>query len=156
MFRASFVAIAVVAAGLFVWSLGRLVAAERGSAEPAPASRPAAASAPAVQATLAQQAVAVLEAKCVVCHAKPRAKAPFTADVPALIRSGKVIPGDPDRSKLYKMIKGGRHPKGQALPTAQEIATIRDWIAQGSADPKAAASQPASQPAHGPASNQPK
>ena len=59
--------------------------------------------------------------------------------MPARAVSGsmRVVPGDPDRSYLVRTIEGASGIAGQRMPingpylTSEQIAMVRQWIAQG-------------------------
>jgi Leucine-rich repeat (LRR) protein len=92
------------------------------------------------QDTLGQQAYAILENKCLNCHGTGGS---FTeqlliTDRDQLIRTGSVVPNNPDTSELYLRListdTAKRMPLGQPALSLQAIATIRKWIAEGAPD----------------------
>ena len=73
----------------------------------------------------------ILEAKCFSCHQGAKAKGDLRLDSP----SDAVVPGKPDASPLLQRVistDAGEvmPPKGDRL-TAEEIRTLRTWIAEG-------------------------
>jgi hypothetical protein len=101
------------------------------------------------QLDLAHKAVTVVNNRCGRCHRfqVTRTKSvSWGEDVPQMIKSGHVVPGDPDKSSLYTFPKRGHYK-----PSADEMTVLHDWIQQGAVDPKASTSKPASEPATEPA-----
>lgn len=73
----------------------------------------------------------ILETKCFSCHQGAKAKGDLRLDSP----SDTVVPGKPDASPLLQRVVSTdagevMPPKGDRL-TAQEIRTLRTWIAEG-------------------------
>ena len=103
---------------------------------------------------LAKKAVVIIDSKCSNCHTfrENGKKIPWGQDVPQLIKTNRVVPGEPDKSSLYTYAtKVHRTYK----PVAAEVKILHDWIENGAADPKAPpapASKPATKPASKPAS----
>ena len=53
-------------------------------------------------------------------------------DVPALISSGRIVPGDPMASGVYRrMASGSMPPAGRPRPTTEDIAQVAEWIRCG-------------------------
>lgn len=83
----------------------------------------------------------ILERSCLSCHGPKKSKGNFRVDrkddflVP---RDGKVwvVPGDPDRSPLLRIVTGTRtdiaFPERHKLP-ASDTAVLKSWIAGGAA-----------------------
>lgn len=80
----------------------------------------------------------ILALHCNTCHGETGGLS--TRSYAALMAGGDlgqvVVPGDPDRSLLVHFIEGRRGPEhrmplGAAPLTADQIATIRRWIAEG-------------------------
>src|SRR5580698_5910635 len=71
----------------------------------------------------------VLIERCVQCHnsVKPMGAVRLTTGTAA---SRVVVPGQPDKSKLYLAIESGSMPPNGSLPKEQKDA-IRDWILEG-------------------------
>ncbi len=82
----------------------------------------------------------ILKAHCISCHSGSNPDGGLDLSNPKnLLKGGDsgpgLVPGKPDTSLLLQRIlgKGGlpRMPKGQAPLSAEEISTLRDWIAAG-------------------------
>jgi hypothetical protein len=76
--------------------------------------------------------VAVLTRHCGRCHSGARAQADFdfVANEARLIASGFVVPGDAERSLLYRRIALGEMPPAtvKVRPSREELAVVRGWI----------------------------
>jgi hypothetical protein len=105
---------------------------------------------------LAESARGVLETYCYRCHGKDgrnEGGLNVVTDLKKLVESKRVVPGDPERSKLLKRVAGGdmppevdfedqaENPPPLPRPKPQEVAVLRSWIQAGAIDtaPKAAA-----------------
>lgn len=75
----------------------------------------------------------VLKTYCAKCHQAPASKGGFDniLDTQALVDAGKIVPGDPDASPIYKKIKNNvMPPEGvQPRPSAYDVKVVRAWIA---------------------------
>jgi hypothetical protein len=95
---------------------------------------------------LAEKARTVFKSYCYRCHGQDgrnEGGLNVVTDLEKLVESKRVIPGDPERSKLLRRIVSGdmppevdfedqaANPPALPRPSAQEIATIREWIAAG-------------------------
>ena len=88
------------------------------------------------QQNLAQQANAILEQHCFDCHGPNRPFVDTLAIQPydALMAEEAVVPGNPDESELYRRLIAdppARMPALGAPLAAEDIGTIRAWIASG-------------------------
>lgn len=87
------------------------------------------------------QARAILEKNCAGCHGPGTNVANFDTvlDLEKLKASGKIKPGNPDSSPLYKRLASNQMPPPTQAqrPSAQEIALIYNWIESCTADPVA-------------------
>ena len=112
-------------------------------------------SASAADATWAQ-VKAVLDARCINCHGEAKQKGGLRLDSPEWLAKGSkegpvLVAGKPESSKLYTLAAAGPDdedkmpPKGDRI-TAEQLATIKSWIAAGA---KADAPAPAPAPASG-------
>jgi mono/diheme cytochrome c family protein len=87
--------------------------------------------------TLAAQAKQVFRTRCFECHGgKATQEGIKVLDRALLVENKKVVvPGEPDKSILYQRISADDEsqmpPPGQPRPSAEEIATVRRWIAAG-------------------------
>lgn len=79
-----------------------------------------------------------LEASCHRCHgqSEPVSAALDVFNVPDMIARGKVIPGDPEGSTLYKRIAAGEMPPSgeDPRPTQDDKDKIGQWITCGAPD----------------------
>jgi hypothetical protein len=100
-------------------------------------------------ADTAEGARAVLQKYCYQCHGKDgrnEGGMNVVTDLRKLVESKRVIPGEPDRSKLLRRVTVGdmppeidfedasENPKPLPRPTPAEIATLRAWIKEGAGD----------------------
>lgn len=96
----------------------------------------------------------ILKRTCIPCHNPEKHKGDLQLHDRAGIEKGGengavLVPGKPDESKLLTNVllpleeEGHMPPKGKPQPTADEIATLRAWIAAGA--PFAEAAAPAAQ-----------
>ncbi|WP_406694712.1 c-type cytochrome domain-containing protein [Singulisphaera sp. Ch08] len=97
----------------------------------------------------AETARAVLEKYCYRCHGqngRNEGGLNVVTDLKKLVESKRVVPGDPERSKLLKRVVGGDMPpeidfENQTAnsaplprPSAREVALLRGWIQAGASD----------------------
>ena len=80
----------------------------------------------------------ILRANCFRCHGEKTQKAELSLSSQArLLKGGEsgeiVVPGKPDESLLYELLRDGDMPPEEAKqrPTKAQIETIRAWIAAG-------------------------
>jgi len=106
----------------------------------APAAAPATAQQTVSTATTSQlglQVRAIFEKNCFRCHGQDgEAEAGvFVLDRDKLVDKKKVVPGDPDSSRLYKRVTSAKSPMPPEdetpRPSAGDIALIKQWIAAG-------------------------
>jgi formylglycine-generating enzyme required for sulfatase activity/mono/diheme cytochrome c family protein len=92
----------------------------------------------------------IFEQYCVECHHAGNTKADLEmSSRKDLLDHRAIVPGKPDQSVLYTMMKDGLMPPGKRLSDAQ-LATVRNWIAQDADWPvglKLVARKPSSAPA---------
>src|SRR5688572_30781972 len=91
-------------------------------------------------------AFAVLQKNCAGCHGDTGfAKTYLLLDRSAMVKAGKIAPGNASESMLYKRITGAVEPLmpegGTKLPDA-DIATIKRWIDEGAPDWKPPSTEP--------------
>src|SRR5215470_19152936 len=86
---------------------------------------------------LARQAVAILQARCVVCHGEDRKSGLDLRTREGLLEGGSrgaaIRPGDADESLLYRLVAGEekpRMPMGEELSEYQ-IGLLKQWIDKG-------------------------
>jgi hypothetical protein len=97
----------------------------------------------------------ILQKYCYQCHGKDgrnEGGLNVVTDLNKLVESKRILPKDPDRSKLLRRIVVGDMPpefdfEGHAerpeplqRPTPEEIATLREWIKEGAVDSSAVTS----------------
>src|SRR5262245_41627529 len=88
---------------------------------------------------LARAALDAIAVKCVQCHGPdvphPKAAFGYVTDLNRLVVSGKyIVPGDLEKSELWKEIDEGDMPPDNAKAgplTPQETEAIRQWILGG-------------------------
>ena len=141
--------------GVAVYQYGLGTAAMR---EPAVARTPEPvrdlAASPARSVSYARDVKPLLVARCVECHAgsEPKGQLDLT-DISSMTRGGRkggsgIVPGNPDASSIVLYVLGAREPrmpKGRDALSAEEVETLRAWIAAGAPDDSAA---PAAHAAH--------
>lgn len=86
----------------------------------------------------------LLDRSCMSCHYEKRALGKLRLDSrDAMLKGGAkgpaVVPGAPDKSLLYTMVKSGAMPPGPNKFTGAEQETLRLWIAEGAKMPVPAA-----------------
>jgi mono/diheme cytochrome c family protein len=91
---------------------------------------------------LARQAVAILQARCVVCHGKDKESDLDLRTREGLLKGGSrgpaIKPGDAEESLLYRFISGEERPRmpmGEELSEFQ-IELLKQWIEKGAVWPK--------------------
>ncbi len=96
---------------------------------------------------LAEKARAVLKAHCYRCHGQEGAVEGglnYVADLGKLVARKKVVPGNPDDSRLMKRITDGTMPPPdeQPRPSEADVAALRAWIQAGAPGASAATRAP--------------
>jgi hypothetical protein len=86
---------------------------------------------------LARQAVAILQARCVVCHGEEKKSGLDLRTREGLLKGGSrgpaIKPGDADESLLYRLVAGEENPRmplGEELSEYQ-IGMLKQWIDKG-------------------------
>ncbi len=87
-------------------------------------------------AALAFKVRRVFEANCHRCHGQDGAVEGgmnYVTDLAKLVARKKVVPGDPDGSRLFRRVDdGSMPPEGETpRPSAEDVAVLRKWIAAG-------------------------
>jgi serine/threonine-protein kinase len=101
-------------------------------------------------AGIAARARAILERNCFRCHGQDdEAEAGvYVLDRDRLLARKKVVPGDPDGSRLVQRLTSNKNPMPprdeSPRPSAEEIAQIRQWISEGAPPFDGAAAAPGS------------
>jgi mono/diheme cytochrome c family protein/uncharacterized membrane protein len=126
------------------------VAQPSSSSAAAAGSSLASASAPTAKGDLAQAALAIFQEKCTQCHGPDAAAPPkgfnYVIDLRKLVESGKVLPGKPADSLLYKKVSTRQMPPSWARNgglAPEQIETISAWIAAGAPPPAGSTPIPA-------------
>ena len=91
------------------------------------------------QSKLTQDVRAIFEAKCVDCHGpelpRPKGKFGYVLDLKRVAANPDyVIPGEPEKSELYKMVRDDEMPGDDAkVPplTSGEKEVVKQWIVAG-------------------------
>ncbi|MBX9580609.1 MAG: WD40 repeat domain-containing protein, partial [Gemmataceae bacterium] len=99
-------------------------------------------------ADLAAKARTVLTTHCARCHGQDGAAEGglnYAADLAKLVARKKVVPGDPDASRLFQRIaEGTMPPEGEEpRPSPAEVAAVRKWITAGAVAGQATPARPA-------------
>ncbi|HVF29019.1 MAG TPA: c-type cytochrome domain-containing protein, partial [Pyrinomonadaceae bacterium] len=94
---------------------------------------------------LTQQAAAILQSKCLQCHAEEKMSGLDLRTREGALKGGTrgtaIIPGDSAGSTLYRMVAGQLKPAmplGETLPPEQ-VAILKKWIDAGAGWPAASA-----------------
>src|SRR5438477_3814591 len=85
---------------------------------------------------LAARAREVLKAHCYRCHGQDgsvEGAMNYVADLPKLVARKKVVPGDPDGSRLFRRVDDGTMPPPdeKPRPSAEDVAILKRWIEAG-------------------------
>ena len=88
------------------------------------------------KAALAAKARTVLQTYCYRCHGKDgsvEGAMNYVADLPKLVARKKVVPGDPDGSRLFRRVDDGTMPPPdeKPRPSAEDVAILKRWIEAG-------------------------
>ncbi|MDQ2900803.1 MAG: SUMF1/EgtB/PvdO family nonheme iron enzyme, partial [Acidobacteriota bacterium] len=86
----------------------------------------------AAKVDFAKEVAPILERHCVGCHNPAKAAGNLAiASRQALIANGAIVPGKPEASGIYtSSARGAMPPGGPRLP-ADQLATLKNWIAEG-------------------------
>jgi hypothetical protein len=96
-----------------------------------------AASCQAATPTFQHEILPLLEKKCLTCHGTGKTAMAgldlrtLTAVMAGGNRGPVVVPGNPEGSKLWVMVRDGKMPMGGSPLSAVEIQMIREWIEKG-------------------------
>ena len=91
------------------------------------------------EVSFASQVLPIFEDNCTRCHGSNRQSGDQRLDSYAALMAGGedgavVAPGQPDASLLVELVTSGEMPRNAAPLSADEIATIRQWIEAGALD----------------------
>src|SRR5882724_3562414 len=91
----------------------------------------------AIAAPAGDAARAILENRCLNCHGQAQTAGLDLRQIDSIVKGGKrgpaIVPGNAEESLLYKaVVRSGdlQMPPGKPL-SAEEIATLRNWINEG-------------------------
>jgi hypothetical protein len=87
--------------------------------------------------SFSRQVQPLLEQRCQACHSSETAAGKLVlSGYERLAASGVVVPGRPDESRLWQVLRGDKPVMPKAGPplSHDEVEVIRAWIAQGAAD----------------------
>jgi serine/threonine-protein kinase len=98
------------------------------------------------KSALAKQALAILEKNCYRCHGKngaAKGKFGYVLDRQKLIDGKKLVPGDPEKSYMYSLVKEGTMPPDSVKerPSEADVAVLERWIKAGAPSAGAAAAE---------------
>lgn len=83
----------------------------------------------------AKKVFGILKASCEECHGDHgEDKDKFWLNYQEMIKDGTVVPGKPDTSLVYTIVKSGKMPQGGSQLSATQIADIKKWISEGAPD----------------------
>src|SRR3712207_4314871 len=88
---------------------------------------------------LAQRAREIFLANCYRCHGQEgnaEGGLNYLLDRQQLVARKKVVPGDPDGSRLFQRVHSGEMPPEEETirPSPNDVATLRQWIQEGAPD----------------------
>jgi mono/diheme cytochrome c family protein len=95
------------------------------------------AAAPVGDAALSLSVRSIFETNCFRCHGEDgeAESGVFVLDRDKLVSKQKIIPGDPEKSRLYQRVTSPKRPMPAEdetpRPSVDDIATIKQWIAAG-------------------------
>ena len=103
---------------------------------------------------LAQKAGEILKNNCYRCHGQDGANEGgfnYVTDLRQLVNRGRVVPGDPTKSKIIKRITNVDDPmppmEEKVRPNPEEITLLKNWIAAGAVAAESVAQRPFLTPA---------
>ena len=91
------------------------------------------------EVSFAAQVLPIFEDNCTRCHGASRQNGGLRLDSYAMLMAGGsdgavVAPSNADGSLLVTLVTSGEMPKNSTPLSAEEIATIREWIDSGALD----------------------
>jgi formylglycine-generating enzyme required for sulfatase activity len=120
---------------------GNAATSQKEPAPPAPPREPPPAPPALRPEELASKAQEILRANCYRCHGQDgtiEGGFNYVLDRRQLVARRKIVPGDPEASRLYRRLTSSDSPMPpegeQPRPTATDIPLISDWIKAGAAD----------------------
>ena len=96
---------------------------------------------------LAARAQGILERNCGKCHGQAGTNAGgvnYILDVKKLVEKKRVVPGDPAKSRLVRLVSDGEMPPEdeKVRPSKEDLATLEKWVRAGAPAFVAAAARP--------------
>lgn len=92
---------------------------------------------PAACVDLQPRVLGVLEANCAKCHGAgsvAQAGIDYILDLEKLIATSKVVPGEPENSRIYVRMSAGENPMPPLAemqrPVASDVESVKKWIAE--------------------------
>ncbi|MEQ1875289.1 MAG: c-type cytochrome [Bdellovibrionia bacterium] len=78
-----------------------------------------------------REPVQILSHRCISCHNPTKHEGDFgdAHDIPSMVRAGRIVPGNPEESRLYVVMKTAFMPPQTHLDE-EEVDAIRKWISQ--------------------------
>jgi FKBP-type peptidyl-prolyl cis-trans isomerase/DNA-directed RNA polymerase subunit RPC12/RpoP len=88
---------------------------------------------------LAKKAQSILKTNCYPCHGNDGSEEGgfnYVLELPRLLATKKIVPGNPKASRIYQRISDGEMPPEEAKqrPSADDVAVIKQWIEAGAPD----------------------
>jgi len=89
--------------------------------------------------SFAQDVAPIFNQRCIQCHSGDQASAQldlssYSGVIAGSSRGAVVTAGDAGNSRLIEMVSSGLMPKSGALLTADQIATLENWVNSGAKD----------------------
>ena len=81
--------------------------------------------------SFSKEVAPIIVAKCGKCHVSNARGSYGIGSFEALMKSGSITPNDPASSNFIEVIESGEMPKGGQKVRAEELNTLKNWIAQG-------------------------
>ena len=84
---------------------------------------------------LALKVFDILRENCAECHGdNGEDKDKFWLNYQSMLKDKLVIPGKPDDSSVYTVVKSEKMPRDAPASSAEQIAAIKEWILAGAPD----------------------
>ena len=81
--------------------------------------------------SFSKEVAPIIVEKCGKCHVSNARGSYGIESFAALMKSGSITPNDPADSNFIEVIESGEMPKGGGKVSADELDTLKTWIAQG-------------------------
>lgn len=73
----------------------------------------------------------VIQPKCIHCHNGQKKADSFKTYELVMSRHNRVVPGNPEQSKIVKLIRSGEMPEFESKLSDELISVVENWIAAG-------------------------